>query len=142
MDSEWIKLTPDPLDVAGATAFLHDARAGGISIFLGTTRGETNASGQTLDALDYQAYPEMARRQLEQLATTARGRWRIVRLVILHRTGRVGLAEPSVMIGVATPHRGEAFDACRWLIDSLKAEAAIWKKEIWADGAGTWVHPG
>ncbi len=139
---DMIALTPKPLDVAGATAFVHHATAGGIAIFLGTTRDETDATGRSLLALDYEAYPEMAGRQLLQLAAEARRRWPIVRLVILHRTGRVGLAEPSVMIAVSTPHRGEAFDACRWVIDSLKASVAIWKKEIWSDGAGVWVHPG
>jgi molybdopterin synthase catalytic subunit len=65
----------------------------------------------------------------------------ILNLALLHRTGRVPPAEPSVVIAVSTPHRAEAFDACRWLIDTLKAEVAIWKKEAWADGTGTWVDP-
>ena len=95
-----------------------------------------------LTSLDYEAYPEMASRQLEDLAARARARWPILRLALLHRTGRVALGEPSVLIAVSTPHRSEAFDACRWLIDTLKAEAAIWKKEVWEDGKGTWVNGG
>jgi molybdopterin synthase catalytic subunit len=71
----------------------------------------------------------------------ARDRWPIARLALLHRTGRVGLGEPSVIIAVATPHRAESFEACRWLIDTLKAEVPIWKKEVWGDGSGSWVHP-
>ena len=58
---------------------------------------------------------------------------------MLHRVGRVKLAEPSVLIAVSTPHRGESFEACRWLIDELKKSVSIWKKEVWADGATTWV---
>jgi len=119
-----------------------DGRAGGIAVFLGTTRAEARPDGVELTALDYEAYPEMASRQLEDLAARARARWPILRLALLHRTGRVALGEPSVLIAVSTPHRSEAFDACRWLIDTLKAEAAIWKKEVWEDGKGTWVNGG
>jgi molybdopterin synthase catalytic subunit len=136
-----ISLTPDSLYVAGAISFVSDARAGGIAVFLGTTRAERRADGADLVALDYDAYPEMAATQLRELAKAARARWPIVRLALLHRTGRVALGEPSVLVAVATPHRADAFEACRHLIDTLKAEAAIWKKEIWSDGTGTWVHP-
>jgi molybdopterin synthase catalytic subunit len=137
-----IRLQPHPLDVPAAVGFVTDARAGGIAVFLGTTRAEARADGVELAALDYEAYPEMASRQLEDLAARARGRWPILRLALLHRTGRVALGEPSVLIAVSTPHRSEAFDSCRWLIDTLKSEAAIWKKEVWADGKGTWVNGG
>ena len=75
------------------------------------------------------------------LADRARSRWPVVRLSLLHRTGRVPLGDPSVLVAVATPHRADAFEACRYLIDTLKAEAAIWKKEVWSDGTGSWVHP-
>jgi molybdopterin synthase catalytic subunit len=119
--------------------FVTDARAGGLAIFLGTTRAETASTGQLLVALDYEAYPEMAQAQLVTLAQSARQRWPILKLALLHRTGRVAVGEPSVVIAVSTPHRAEAFDACRWLIDTLKADVAIWKKEIWEDGSGTWV---
>jgi molybdopterin synthase catalytic subunit len=83
----------------------------------------------------------MAEQQLRDLARAARERFPIVKLAMLHRTGRVALAEASVLIAVSCPHRGEAFDACRFLIDALKKDVAIWKKEIWSDGSGTWVHP-
>jgi molybdopterin synthase catalytic subunit len=136
-----ILLTPDPLTISAAMDAVTDPSAGGIAIFLGTTRAETSEDGRSLVALDYDAYPEMARAQLTDLARRARDRWHISRLAILHRIGRVGVGEPSVLIAVATPHRAEAFEACRWLIDTLKAEAAIWKKEIWQDGSCTWVHP-
>jgi molybdopterin synthase catalytic subunit len=136
-----IALTPDPLDAAVAIAFVTDRSAGGIAAFLGTTRGEQRADGVQLLALDYDAYPEMAAAQLHDLAARARVRWPVVRLALLHRTGRVALAEPSVVVVVSTPHRADAFDACRWLIDALKSDAAIWKKEVWADGSDSWVHP-
>ena len=136
-----IGITPDPLAPARAIAQVTDPAAGGIAIFLGTTRSETSPDGRVLLALDYEAYPEMAGAQFDELARRARDRWPISRLAILHRTGRVSVGEPAVLIAVATPHRAQAFEACQWLIDALKSEAAIWKKEIWQDGSSTWVHP-
>jgi molybdopterin synthase catalytic subunit len=138
---DWCEILATELPTAEAVAFVQDAGAGGVAVFLGTTRAERSASGQTLVALDYEAYGEMAGAQLVELARRARERWPIIKVALLHRVGRVGLGEPSVVIAVSTPHRGEAFEACRWLIDTLKAEASIWKKEIWADGSGSWVDP-
>ena len=141
MSVDLISLTPDPLDAARCVAFVTDPHAGGVAVFLGTTRAERRNDGVDLVALDYDAYGEMATRQLHDLAARARGRWPVLKLALLHRTGRVALGEPSVVIAVSTPHRAEAFEACRWLIDTLKAEAAIWKKEVWSDGSGSWVDP-
>jgi len=139
--TDWIAILPEPLPTAEVVAFVHDRAAGGIDVFLGTTRAEKNERGQALSSLDYEAYPEMAMRQLHELARRARERWPIIKLALLHRTGGVGLGEPSVVIAVSTPHRAQAFEACRFLIDELKRDVAIWKKEVWADGAETWVHP-
>ena len=135
-----IHLTVDPISASAADEVRHPA-AGGVAVFLGCTRGERHADGRELVALDYQAYAEMALKQLRDLAAAARQKWPIIQLVMLHRTGRVALGEPSVLIAVSTPHRSEAFDACRWLIDALKKDVAVWKREIWTDGSGTWVHP-
>lgn len=137
---ENIALSDAPLDVAAAIARVFDARAGGVAVFLGTTRHERRPDGVELAALDYEAYPGMATAQLYDLAARARRQWPIIAVVIHHRTGRVPLSEPSVLIAVATPHRADAFAACRWLIDALKSEAAIWKREVWADGAVSWVE--
>ena len=137
--NDWIELSSEPLSTADVARFVTDAAAGGIDLFLGTTRGQMSDDGKTLLALDYEAYPEMAVEQLRDLARRARLRWPIVKLALLHRIGRVGVGEPSVVIGVSTPHRAEAFEACRWLIDTLKVEVAVWKKEVWADGSTSWV---
>ena len=137
-----VSLSATALDAAGAIGFVSDVRAGGVAVFLGTTRAERRVDGAELEALDYEAYREMAEGQLHSLAQRARGRWPVLRLALLHRTGRVALGEPSVVVAVSTPHRGEAFEACRWLIDTLKAEVAIWKKEVWSDGSGRWVEGG
>jgi molybdopterin synthase catalytic subunit len=81
----------------------------------------------------------MAQQQLHALAEETRRRWPILRLALLHRVGRVEIGQPSVLIAVSTPHRAEAFEACRFLIDRIKAEATIWKKEVWEDGSSSWV---
>ena len=137
--NDWIELSSEPLSTDAVARFVADATAGGIDLFLGTTRGETSDDGKILLALDYEAYPEMAVEQMRDLARRARLRWPIVKLALLHRIGRVNVSEPSVIIGVSTPHRTEAFEACRWLIDTLKAEVAIWKQERWSDGTTIWV---
>jgi molybdopterin synthase catalytic subunit len=136
-----IEILAGRLDIATVVAFVTDPRAGGIDVFLGTTRGEDSPDGRELVALDYEAYEEMAVQQMRELAKRGREKWAIIKLAILHRVGRVALGEPSVIIAVSTPHRAAAFEACKFLIDSLKSDVAIWKKEIWADGSGTWVHP-
>ena len=141
MTQDWIQILDEPIDLAPVIQHVKDPSAGGVAMFLGTTRAETSPTGQILQALDYTAYHAMALGQMQSLADQAREKWPVVRLALLHRTGRVALGEPSVIIAVCCPHRGEAFDACRWLIDTLKADVAIWKKEIWQDGSATWVHP-
>jgi molybdopterin synthase catalytic subunit len=139
--SDWIEVSAQPLRVDRAVEFVTDPRAGGIDVFLGTTREEKASDGSELVALDYEAYAQMALEQLRALAQRAREKWPIIKLAILHRVGRVELGEPSVIIAVSTPHRADAFDACRFLIDELKVDVAIWKKEIWADGSASWIHP-
>jgi molybdopterin synthase catalytic subunit/GNAT superfamily N-acetyltransferase len=139
---DFIAIVPYKLWVGTAAKLVTDPRAGGIDIFLGTTRAETSEStARELLALDYEAYEQMALQQMRQLAQQARQRWPIVKLAMLHRVGRVALGEPSVIIAVASPHRAESFEACQFLIDALKKDVAIWKKEVWADGSQTWVHP-
>jgi molybdopterin synthase catalytic subunit len=114
--------------------------AGGIDLFLGTTRSEQSAEGKPLAALDYQSYEEMALAQLQKLAAAARSQSPINKLAIVHRIGRVAVGQPSVVIAVSSPHRAEAFTACRWLIDELKKDVTIWKQEIWGDGTARWVE--
>jgi molybdopterin synthase catalytic subunit len=135
-----IDLTGNPLRAEAAIAFVTHPDAGGIAVFLGTTRAESNPAGVALAALDYEAYAEMALAAMRSLAARARQRWPIAKLALLHRIGRVAVGEPSVIVAVSTGHRAEAVEACRWLIDTLKAEVPVWKKEVWADGSVTWVE--
>src|SRR5215212_10218594 len=105
MISDWIDILPTPLMVDPVVTFITHPTAGGVDIFLGTTRQEKSREGLNLLALDYQAYHEMALARLNDLATSARKQWPIVKLAILHRTGRVAPGEPSVIIAVSCPHR-------------------------------------
>lgn len=134
-----IKLTENPID---ATALLQTAQqpeAGAVVLFLGITRQFTQ--GRETKSLSYEAYREMAVKELERLEQQARDRWPLVDCSIVHRLGEVPLAEASVAIAVSSPHRGDAFEAGRWLIDTLKETVPIWKQERWADGDAEWVHP-
>jgi len=135
-----LQITREPLSVARCTGLVTDDGAGGVAVFIGTTRAQVSGDPiRQLIALDYEAYMEMADRQMRDLAQKARQQWPILRLVIAHRIGRVPLGQPSVIIAVSTPHRADAFAACRWIIDTLKSSAAVWKKEVWSDGTTTWV---
>jgi molybdopterin synthase catalytic subunit len=135
-----IELTHDIIDTAAAVDRVRHPEAGAVVLFLGTTR-ELTAGRQTV-ALDYEAYNEMAERQLADLEAEARRRWPVLECSIVHRLGRVPPTEASVAIAVSTPHRRDAFEAGQWLIDSLKHNVPIWKREQWSDGTQEWVHPG
>jgi molybdopterin synthase catalytic subunit len=135
-----IQLTNEPIDTSAILDRVRHPEAGAVVLFLGTTR-ELTAGRQTV-ALDYEAYREMAERQLAELETEARRRWPVIECSITHRLGRVPSTEASVAIAVSTPHRSDAFAAAQWLIDALKRDVPIWKREQWADGSTEWVHPG
>jgi molybdopterin synthase catalytic subunit len=135
-----IEITPAPIDHAAVTERVRSHRAGAVCTFLGTVR-ELTGDRRTV-ALSYEAYPEMAGKKLAELEDEARRRWPIIELALVHRVGDLDLGDVSVVVAVSCPHRHQAFEACRWLIDTLKEVVPIWKKEIWADGTAEWVHPG
>jgi len=137
-----LAITGDPLDAAAILNHVAgDPACGGVALFVGCTRRDDDSGHGVLVDLEYEAYGELAARQLTELASRARQRWPIGKLAIVHRTGVVAVGEPSVVVAAACPHRAEAFEACRWLIDTLKGEVAIWKKERWADNEYTWSEP-
>jgi molybdopterin synthase catalytic subunit len=135
-----IKLTHEPIDPAALTEAVRSSSAGAVVLFLGTVR-EMTGDRKTV-ALDYEAFPQMAEAQLEELLAEARRQWPIVNAGIVHRLGHLELGEISVAVAVSTPHRQQAFEAGKFLIDRLKEVVPIWKKENWADGSTEWVHPG
>jgi molybdopterin synthase catalytic subunit len=109
------------------------AADGAVVLFDGVVRNHSR--GRRTLYLDYSAYPEMALKELHKLADTARGKFDIRDVRIAHRLGRLEIGETSVLIAVASAHRAAAFDACRWIIDTLKQTVPIWKKEHFEDGA-------
>ncbi len=135
-----IRLTPDPIDYTELAESVRSTASGAVVLFLGTVRELTG--GRRTVALDYDAYGPMAEVKLQELETEARGRWPVDQLAIVHRVGHLELGEVSVAVAVSCPHRHDAFDAARFLIDTLKVTVPIWKKENWSDGTTEWVHPG
>lgn len=141
-DTVWIALQQEPIDTAAVRAFAGgDPTLGGIVVFDGVCRIEHDAVHGRLVHLDYEAYPGMAEKRMVDLADHARTAWPVGRLAMVHRTGVVKPAEVSVSIAVACPRRRAAFEACRWLIDTLKSEVPIWKKDVFEDGFTRWVDP-
>ncbi len=133
-DPKLLLLTENPIDVSAVYEAVRDPRCGGIACFVGTTR-EVH-EGRAVASLSYEAYRPMAEKGLARLADAIRERFpAVVGVCIVHRIGKVPLAEASVAVAVSTPHRGEAFEACRFGIDSLKIELPVWKKESYQDGS-------
>lgn len=134
-----IELTSQPIDVSALLARAQQPAAGAVVLFLGITR-EFTAGRQTVE-LSYEAYEQMAAKELTALEAEARRRWPLVECAVVHRLGLVPLAEASVAVAASSPHRDAAFEAARWLIDELKQRVPIWKQERWADGSRQWMHP-
>jgi molybdopterin synthase catalytic subunit len=134
-----IELTHEPIDSTAMLSRAQQPQAGAVVLFLGITR-EFTAGRQTVE-LSYEAYCEMAEREMAKLESLARQRWPLVVCAIVHRLGVVPLAEASVAVVTSSPHRDAAFEAARWLIDELKSTVPIWKQERWADGSAEWIHP-
>ena len=114
-----------------------DDGCGAVATFCGVVRD--NSGSKRTDYLEYEAYPEMAEKKMAELGREAMSRWDIADVAIIHRTGYLEIGEISVLIAVASPHRGAAFEACHWVIDRLKETVPIWKKEVGEDGQ-YWVE--
>ena len=135
----WYQLYEEALHLGPVQEYLYNVKAGGVNIFVGVTR-EWTGERQTKE-LSYECYETMALKEMKRLLEEACEKWPVVKACLHHRTGLVRPAEPSVIIGVATPHRKESFEACRFLIDDLKVRVPIWKKESYSDGTIEWVDP-
>jgi molybdopterin synthase catalytic subunit len=135
-----ISLTRNPIDYHALTEQVRRGNCGAVVVFLGTVRDLTG--DQITVALDYEAYAGMAEKKMLEIEAETRRRWSVGEMVLEHRLGRLEVGEVSVAVAVSSPHRAEAFEACRYAIDRLKELVPIWKKENWADGSTEWVHPG
>ena len=122
-----VRITPEPLVLDRLLARVRDPRAGAIVVFEGVTREVTQ--------LEYEAYAEMANEQIASILSSALERFELCAIAVEHRVGTVPLSEPSVVVAVSAPHREAAFGAAREIIDRLKAEAPVWKRE-----EGEWVQ--
>ena len=131
-----IELTRAVIDTKEITHALKQGADGALTVFDGIVRNNTRGR-QTL-FLDYSAYEEMALTQMRTLAEEAITKFGVRDVAIVHRLGRLEVGETSILIAVASAHRGVTFDACRWLIDTVKKQVPIWKKEHFVDGA-VWV---
>jgi len=128
-----VALVHEPIATETVLAKIKQPEDGAVVVFEGIVRDHTR--GRRTLYLDYEAYEPMAGRKLEELAAEALGRFQVREVAVVHRLGRLQHSEASVLIVVASAHRAAAFEACRWLIDTLKKTVPIWKKEHFADGA-------
>jgi molybdopterin synthase catalytic subunit len=127
------ELTRQPIDAEKIVSSAKRGEDGAVVVFDGIVRNHSR--GRRTLHLDYEAYGEMAVKQMRDLGFRARERFGIRQVTMIHRLGRLGIGETSVLIVVASAHRSAAFEACRWLIDTLKQTVPIWKKETFVDGA-------
>src|ERR1700752_3255662 len=127
-------LTRHPLDVKDLLAEVQSPERGGTCVFLGTVRPDDDVT-----AIDYSGYEAMAVEEIERILGEAHGRWPGARVILQHRLGVIPAGEASIAIAAAAPHRAEAFDACRYVIEEVKTRLAIWKKEMHADGTAKWT---
>ena len=132
-----IQITQDKLDRDMLIDAVSHPSMGGIVVFEGVVRD--HARNKSIRYLQYEVYIEMAIPQIHSIIAQAQQQWGVERIAIAHRTGRLEIGETSVIIVVASPHRAEAFEACRYLIDTLKQTVPIWKKEVATDGEA-WVE--
>ena len=134
---EYLSREPIAVDALIAQAAAPDC--GGTCVFLGTVRNGPEEGGVT--AIEYSAYDDMAEAELQRIVGDARERWPGARVALRHRLGHVAVGEPSIAIVAAAPHRAQAFEACRYVIEEVKRRLPVWKKEIRRDGSEVWVDP-
>jgi molybdopterin synthase catalytic subunit len=135
--SDWIEVTTEPLSERAVAQAVEHPEAGALALFSGVVRDQTG--GRRVKFLEYEAHGPMALAKMREIGVTIRRRWPdVARIALVHRIGRLEIGESSVMIAVSSPHRAQAFEACRFAIDTLKETVPIWKKEHFEDGE-VWV---
>jgi molybdopterin synthase catalytic subunit len=135
-----IEIHTEPLNIQSCIGWIMSPESGGIDVFIGTVRNATK--GKTVLKLEFEAYAQMAINEMKKIAQQASDKWPVQKVLIHHRTGALQVGEVPVVIAVSAAHRDAAFDACRYIIDTLKQTVPIWKKEFFEDGE-VWVaaHP-
>lgn len=136
--SDLITVSPDPVDPSTVVAAVSAPEAGAVVLFVGTVRD--HSPGRTgVTHLEYESYDEQVVEKIVEVVTEVRDRWPVRKVAAIHRVGELGIGEISIAVAVSSPHRADAFEAGRYLIDEVKARAPIWKKEHWPGGA-EWVR--
>jgi molybdopterin synthase catalytic subunit len=130
------RLQDSPLDVTEVLSAVSDPLCGAQALFVGAVRDHDG--GKAVSRLTYEAHPS-ATDELTRVCALAAGRLGVVHVAALHRTGVLAVGEPAVIVAASAPHRAEALEACRWLIDTLKHEVPIWKHQLFDDGTEEWV---
>ena len=134
-------MSAEPLDPTSAFAAVVDPAAGAIATFVGTVRetaAASEANGSPVVRLEYDSHPLLTEQKLREIAAAASERWNLTKVVAIHRSGVCDLGEPTVVVACSAPHRAPALEACRWIIDSIKSDVPIWKREVYATGA-SWI---
>jgi len=132
-----VKLVSEKISIDAILETVEDHGTGGVVLFLGRVRDF--ADGRQVTAMDYEAYPDMAIKKMQELEEKTRSKWPVKQMAMVHRVGNLQLGDVSVAIAVACAHRKDAFEACRFAIDTLKETVPIWKKEYFVDGEA-WVE--
>jgi len=132
-------LSATPIEVAAWRERLLSPRAGACASFEGWVRDHNE--GRSVQGLHYEAYAALAEKEGEAILAEALTRFDIHDAACIHRTGELALGDLAVWVGASAPHRGPAFDACRWIIDEVKSRVPIWKRERYATGDTNWLHP-
>ena len=131
------KVTHEVIDAQELIDAVQTPADGAVCVFYGVVREDSR--NKKVRFLEYDAYPEMAEKKMRDILEEVRAKWPEQRAAIVHRVGTLGIGEASVVIAVGSPHRGESFEACRYVIDRVKEEVPIWKKEVFTDGE-EWVE--
>lgn len=133
------KITDETITEAQVREVVESPAAGAVVLFLGTVRNNTD--GRQVKHLEYDAYEPMAEKKMAEIGQEILEKWGITRVAIIHRVGKLEIGEVSVAVGVASPHRKDGFEACKYAMDRLKQIVPIWKREVWLDGDAEWVKP-
>ncbi|VAW29126.1 Molybdopterin synthase catalytic subunit MoaE [hydrothermal vent metagenome] len=135
-----VLVTDQPLDTQAIISSVEAPEGGAVNVFMGTVRNATK--GKKVLKLEFEAYEPMATKELIKIVEKAKTNWPLIKAVVHHRTGEMQIGEVPVVIAVSTAHRGAGFEACQFIIDTLKETVPIWKKEFFEDGE-VWVaaHP-
>jgi molybdopterin synthase catalytic subunit len=132
-------LIREPITVDALLAEVSSAERGGMCLFLGTVRNGPEEHGVT--AIEYSAYEQMVEAEFGRLLADATARWPEARIAVRHRLGTIPVGAASIAIAAAAPHRAQAFEACRFVIEEVKRRIPVWKKELRVDGTEVWVDP-